>query len=88
MMGLANLDGSFTMTLYMHEEGPVSFANLKTREAVAAFFDEHYKSAVPLMPSYLDDFLNNPVVSSTLCLSVGRSVGRFVGRSVCRLVGL
>ena len=29
MMGLANLDGSFTMTLYMHEEGPVSFANLK-----------------------------------------------------------
>jgi hypothetical protein len=34
MMGLANLDGSFTMTLYMHEEGEVSFAAFKTRDQV------------------------------------------------------
>jgi kynurenine 3-monooxygenase len=61
MMGLANLDGSFTMTLYMHEKGPVSFANLQTRESIEAFFSEHYRDAAPLMPTYVEDFLANPV---------------------------
>jgi hypothetical protein len=46
LMGLANLDGSFTMTLYMHEKGDVSFEKLKTKEQVEAFFSEHYPTAV------------------------------------------
>mmetsp|Transcript_8697 Transcript_8697/g.17697 ORF Transcript_8697/g.17697 Transcript_8697/m.17697 type:complete len:559 (+) Transcript_8697:91-1767(+) len=62
MMGLANLDGSFTMTLYAHDKGkPESFENLSTREAVAAFFQQHYPSALALMPTAVDDFLERPV---------------------------
>lgn len=61
LMGLSNGDGSFTMTLYMHEKGPVSFANLKTRGDVEAFFAEFYPSAAPLMPAYVDEFMANPV---------------------------
>lgn len=65
LMGLANLDGSFTMTLYMdeapHADGRPSFAQLATRPQVEAFFATHYASALQLMPSCVDDFLANPV---------------------------
>ena len=57
LMGLANRDGSFTMTFYMPE---TSFAELKTPEAVQTFFEENYPSAIPLMPDYNADFRRNP----------------------------
>ena len=49
------------MTLYMHEQGPVSFAALRSAADVQKFFAEYYPSAVPLMPQYVDDFMANPV---------------------------
>ncbi len=49
------------MTLYMHEQGPVSFAALRSPADVQKFFAEYYPSAVPLMPQYVDDFMANPV---------------------------
>jgi len=63
MIALPNPDGNFTCTLFMPFEGEKSFANLKTREAVKKFFDEEFASAVPLMPTLLDDFFNNPTSS-------------------------
>ena len=62
MMGLENKDKSFTMTLYLpHKNHDYSFENLKTKAAVKNLFEKEFSSAVPLMPSYVDDFLNNPV---------------------------
>ncbi len=60
MIGLPNLDGSFTMTLFFAHEGPTSFEQLRTREAVSAFFQEEFPDAVPLMPTLLEDFFTNP----------------------------
>jgi len=63
MIALPNPDGNFTCTLFIPFEGEKSFANLKTKEAVKAFFDEEFASATPLMPTLLDDFMNNPIAS-------------------------
>lgn len=63
MIALPNPDGNFTCTLFLPFEGEKSFANLKTKEAVKKFFDEEFPSAVPLMPTLLEDFMNNPVSS-------------------------
>ena len=60
MMALANLDGSFTMTLYLPKVGPVSFEKIKTRSDIEALFKNEFPDAVPLMPGYVDDFENNP----------------------------
>lgn len=63
MIALPNPDGNFTCTLFLPFEGEKSFAKLNTRDAVKKFFDEEFPSAVPLMPTLLDDFFNNPTSS-------------------------
>ncbi len=63
MIALPNIDGTFTCTLFMPFEGENSFANLKTREEVKMFFDKTFPDAVSLMPTLLDDFMNNPASS-------------------------
>lgn len=62
MMGLENQDKSFTMTLYLpHKNHNYSFEKLNTKSDVEDMFATEFASAVPLMPNYADDFLNNPV---------------------------
>jgi len=63
MIALPNPDGNFTCTLFLPYEGEKSFENLKTRESVKQFFAEEFSSAVPLMPTLLDDFFANPTSS-------------------------
>ena len=63
MIALPNPDGNFTCTLFLPFEGEKSFENLKTRESVKQFFDEEFSSAVPLMPTLLEDFFANPTSS-------------------------
>lgn len=63
MIALPNMDGNFTCTLFLPFEGEKSFANLTTREQVKKFFDEEFSTAVPLMPTLLDDFFANPTSS-------------------------
>ena len=63
MIALPNPDGNFTCTLFMPFEGEKSFSKLKTREAVQAFFEAELPDAVPMMPTLLDDFFNNPTSS-------------------------
>lgn len=60
MIALPNLDGSFTLTLFFAHEGDTSFEKLSTRHEVSTFFNEQFPDAVALMPSYIDDFFNNP----------------------------
>jgi len=63
MIALPNPDGSFTCTLFWEFEGPRSFATTKTDEDVSRFFEEEFPDAVPLMPTLLEDFKNNPTGS-------------------------
>lgn len=66
MIALANLDGSFTCTLFFPMFGDISFDSLKTREQVAAFFEKTFPDAIPMMPTLLDDYFGNP--TSTLVM--------------------
>jgi kynurenine 3-monooxygenase len=61
MIALANADGSFTCTLFFPFEGVPSFESLDTDEKVATFFKEEFADVVPLMPSLIDYYNNNPV---------------------------
>ena len=63
MIALPNPDGSFTCTLFWEFEGPRSFATTKTDDEVRRFFDEEFPDAVPLMPTLLQDFKENPTGS-------------------------
>jgi kynurenine 3-monooxygenase len=63
MIALPNPDGSFTCTLFWEFEGPRSFATTKTDDDVRRFFNEEFPDAVPLMPTLLEDFRDNPTGS-------------------------
>lgn len=60
MIALANMDGSFTCTLFFPMYGEKSFDTINTREKVSAFFGETFPDAVALMPTLLDDYFENP----------------------------
>mgnify|MGYP003773165689 CR=1 FL=1 len=59
-IALPNAEGSFTVTLFLPNEGTPSFATLIGRDEVRRFFERDFADAVPLMPDYLDDFFANP----------------------------
>jgi kynurenine 3-monooxygenase len=62
LIALPNLDGSFTVTLFLAlKGGPDSFAALDSRTAVDAFFARHFTDVVPLMPGLAREFLEHPV---------------------------
>jgi kynurenine 3-monooxygenase len=63
MIALPNPDGSFTCTLFWEFEGSRSFATTKTDDDVRRFFSEEFPDAVPLMPTLLEDFKDNPTGS-------------------------
>lgn len=60
MMAMANIDGSFTVTLYLAREGRNSFAELDSAERVGRFFEVHFPDAIPLLPGFRDEFLGHP----------------------------
>ncbi len=49
LMGLANMNRSFTGTIYLPHEGPDSFAGLQSQADVGAFFERYYADAIPLL---------------------------------------
>jgi kynurenine 3-monooxygenase len=61
LIALPNLDGSFTVTLFLPLRGSDSFATLDGRDAVDDFFRRHFPDAVPLMPNVAREFLENPI---------------------------
>ncbi len=60
MIALANLDGSFTCTLFFAAEGPLSFETVDTPDKLQAFFSEYFPDAIPLMPTLEEDYFSNP----------------------------
>lgn len=63
MIALPNADGSFTCTLFYPFEGAESFAAMKSDIDVRGFFQREFPDAVPLMPTLIDDYRENPVGS-------------------------
>ena len=60
MIALPNIDGSFTVTLFLPNHGDESFQALTTTEAVYALFERRFADAIPLMPRLGEDFFGNP----------------------------
>lgn len=61
IIALPNMDGSFTVTLFLsYDEGEYNFNNLTTPERVTDFFKKEFPDALELMPNLTEDFFNNP----------------------------
>ncbi|MEO6075260.1 MAG: NAD(P)/FAD-dependent oxidoreductase, partial [Dokdonella sp.] len=60
-IALPNSDGSFTVTLFLPNEGDHSFATLTSADDAMTFFQRDFGDAVPLIPDLADDFASNPV---------------------------
>ena len=61
LIALPNLDGSFTVTLFLsYDEGTYNFNNLTSPEKVTEFFQKEFPDALALMPNLVDDFFENP----------------------------
>lgn len=63
LIALPNLDGSFTCTLFLPFEGEESFKNLQTEQQVLAFFKKYFPDTLPLMPTLVEDFFDNPTAA-------------------------
>lgn len=61
MIALPNLDGSFTVTLFLSwEEGTYSFKTLDNKKAILDYFQKEFPDALPLMPNLIEEFNDNP----------------------------
>lgn len=61
LIALPNLDGSFTVTLFLsYSEGAYNFNNLTNEAIVLEFFKKEFPDALALMPNLVDDFFKNP----------------------------
>lgn len=60
LIALPNMDGSFTVTLFLAFEGTDSFEGLQTDSEIASFFERYFPDARMLMPDLIADFHNNP----------------------------
>lgn len=60
LMALANLDGSFTCTLFMPFEGENSFQALKEENQLIDFFAKHFPDTKEVIPDLVEDFFKNP----------------------------
>jgi kynurenine 3-monooxygenase len=60
LMALANLDGSFTCTLFMPHDGENSFESLIDKEQLESFFSFHFPDTKEAIPDLVEDFFMNP----------------------------
>ena len=60
LMALANLDGSFTCTLFMPHDGENSFESLKNTEQLVDFFAKNFPDTKEVIPNLVEDFFKNP----------------------------
>lgn len=63
MIALPNLDGSFTVTLFMPFGSNPGFDNLKLDQEIIKFFNTYFPTAKDQMDDIISDFNNNPTSS-------------------------
>ncbi|QTD37253.1 FAD-dependent monooxygenase [Polaribacter batillariae] len=61
LIALPNMDGSFTVTLFLsYDEGKYNFENLTSEEKITEFFEKEFPDALSLIPNIKEEFINNP----------------------------
>ncbi|WNG43426.1 FAD-dependent monooxygenase [Archangium minus] len=75
LIALPNEDGSFTCTLFLPFQGPVSFESLDSPSKVVAFFQEQFPDALPLIPDLVHDFFHHPTGTMVTVKSAPWHVG-------------
>jgi kynurenine 3-monooxygenase len=65
MVGMPNLDGSFTCPLFLPFDGARGFSSLSDEAAVRAFFRAEFANAATLMDALAEEFASRPVSSLT-----------------------
>ncbi|HJW29023.1 MAG TPA: NAD(P)/FAD-dependent oxidoreductase, partial [Saprospiraceae bacterium] len=60
VIALPNLDGSFTVTLFLAFDGTPGFNQLNTESAIRDFFTSQFPDLVQLMPNLVADFMHHP----------------------------
>ena len=63
LMALANLDGSFTCTLFAPKKGKDSFEELNTRIEIEKYFSYHFPDFYELVPDLFEQWESNPTSS-------------------------
>ncbi len=63
LIALPNLDGSFTVTLFLSFDGIPGFNQLNTNESILDFFATQFPDVIPLMPDLVEDFISHPTGS-------------------------
>lgn len=63
LIALPNPNKTFTCTLFLPFDGPVSFSQLTTSESIQQFFEKYFPDAVKLMPTLIEDFRDNATSS-------------------------
>ncbi len=62
LIALPNLDGSFTVTLFLpYQDAKYSFKALNSPKKIKEFFKEQFPDAYKLMPNLIEEFQKNPV---------------------------
>lgn len=60
MIALPNPNATFTCTLFAPLEGENGFNNVVSDDDVRRYMERHFPDAVPLMPTLIEDWNNNP----------------------------
>lgn len=60
LIALPDLGGSFTVTLFMPNKGPVSFDSFQSKDDVEQFFKQEFKDVFELIPQLAEDYFTNP----------------------------
>jgi len=66
LIALPNPDGTFTCTLFMNQEGDVSFDALQKRVDVERFFQTYFKDTLDLIENPIDEFMKRTASSLSL----------------------
>ena len=78
-IALPNTERTFTVTLFLPNEGDPSFATLPDLAAARAFFARDFADALPLIPDFDRDWIDHPTgVLATLYLDSWHLDGRAV----------
>jgi kynurenine 3-monooxygenase len=78
-IALPNAERTFTVTLFLPNEGATSFATVRTGADARALFERDFPDALRLIPELENDFAQNPVGAlATLRLARWRLDGRAV----------
>jgi len=60
LIALPNEDASFTVTLFMPNEGNISFEKIDSTDKVKYFFETYFTDTLNLLPDLETDFFENP----------------------------